>query len=127
MKITRPDRSAGGPPDRPEYFSGTVRMQHLHRTDDPRGIEILAVFFDAGSRTRPHVHHTDQTLVFFEGEGIVATETERWTVRAGEIALIPAGTWHWHGATREAAASHLSIKPAGPTEWDAPLRDWDEY
>jgi quercetin dioxygenase-like cupin family protein len=102
-------------------------MQHLHRTDEPRGVEIIAVFFDARSRTRPHVHHTDQTLVFLEGEGIVATQTERRMVRAGEVVMIPAGEWHWHGATRHAATSHLSIKPPGPTDWDAPLRDWDEY
>lgn len=127
MHVVKPDRSAAQPPDRPEYFSGAVRMHHLVRPEEPGRVELIGVFFEAGARTIPHAHATDQALYILEGEGIVATERERRIVRAGEIAVIPAGAWHWHGATRDSAMAHLSMRPAGPTDWTVERKDWDEY
>lgn len=127
METFKPDRVRAGPPDRPQYFSGAVRMQPLH-TNQPAGApEIVAVFFDAGARTIPHVHSTDQVLYFVEGEGLVVTEGQRRTVRAGEIAVIPGGVWHWHGATKTSRTVHISIKAAGPTDWEVEKKDWDNY
>jgi quercetin dioxygenase-like cupin family protein len=127
MDILRPDRAKAGPPDRPEYFSGTVRMHPLRRPSGDGEAELIAVFFDAGARTVPHAHESDQVLYFVEGEGIVATEQTRRVVRAGEIAVIPGGTWHWHGATKGTATCHISIKAVGPTNWDLPRKNWNEY
>ncbi len=128
MQIVRVDRRQTQPADRPAYFSGPVHMQHLARPDQPGAAELIAVFFAAGARTIPHIHATDQVLHILEGEGIVATEREKRSVKAGDIAIIPAGTWHWHGATRTAAMCHLSVKPVGPTNWDVPVRNWEaEY
>ncbi len=126
MDVVRPDRAQAGPPERPEYVAGTVRLQYLRRPA-PGGMELIAVFFDPGARTIPHVHHAEQVLVFVEGEGVVATEDGRRVVRAGQIAVIPAGAWHWHGATRTSPACHISIKAAGPTDWTVERRDWDDY
>jgi quercetin dioxygenase-like cupin family protein len=125
--LLRPDRTLAAAPERPQDFSGNVWIQPLRRSDAPGSVEVLAVFFEPGARTRPHVHGTDQVLVFVEGEGVVATEGERRLVRAGDVVWIPAGLWHWHGATKTAAACHLSIKPPGPTDWNPPLRDWEDW
>ncbi len=128
MQILKVDRRQAQPPDRPTYFSGTVHMQPLVRPEQPGAAELVAVFFQAGARTIPHIHSTDQVLHILEGEGIVATEHEKRFVRPGDIAIIPAGSWHWHGATRTASMSHLSMRPAGPTNWDVPVRNWEtEY
>lgn len=127
MHLFRVDHSQAGPPERPEYFSGEVRLQYLLRPEQPGAVEVIAVFFEAGARTIPHIHETDQVLYFLEGEGVVATERERRPAKAGDIVVIPAGTWHWHGATRTSSACHLSIKPAGPSNWDVPRKNWDEY
>jgi quercetin dioxygenase-like cupin family protein len=83
------------------------------------------VFFDPGARTIPHTHATDQLLHVIEGEGIVATETDRRIYRAGGMAVIPAGEWHWNGATPASSTCHLS----GPSVWapEVPMRDWDTY
>lgn len=102
-------------------------MQYLVRSDQAGAAELIAVFFNAGARTVPHVHETDQVLYILEGEGIVATDRERRGVKAGDIATIPAGTWHWHGATRTLTMAHLSVKPVGPTNWDVPRKNWGEY
>lgn len=127
MDVLRPDRSRALPPDRPEYFSGTVRMHPLRRPAEAGAAELIAVFFDAGVRTIPHIHAADQVLYFIEGEGIVATERERRAFRAGEIAVIPGGTWHWHGATKTSATCHISIKAVGPTDWEVPRKNWEDY
>lgn len=127
MQVVKPDRSQAGLPERPEYFSGTVRMHNLVRPEESGKVELIGVFFEAGARTIPHVHSTDQALYILEGEGIVATEHERRVVRAGDIAAIPAHIWHWHGATRTSAMAHLSMRPAGPTDWTVEKKNWDEY
>lgn len=126
MDVVWPDRTQAGPPERPEHFAGSVRLQYLRRPP-AGGVELIAVFFDPASRTIPHIHRDDQVLVFVEGEGVVATPEGRRVLRAGQIAVIPGGTWHWHGATRTSGACHISIKAAGPTDWSVERRDWDAY
>ena len=127
MLLLRPDLSKASAPERPQDFAGRVLLQALRRTEDPGGVEVLAVFFEGGARTRPHVHSTDQVLVFLEGEGVVATQSERRGGGGGGGGGIPAGTWHWHGASKGRSCCHLSIKPPGPTDWNPPLRDWEDW
>ncbi|HLW46269.1 MAG TPA: cupin domain-containing protein [bacterium] len=127
MEIVRVQRTQARPTDTPQNFGGTVTMQRFRQAKNPAMADMVAVFFEAGARTRPHIHASDQILYVVEGHGIVATEAERRLIRAGDIVVIPAGEWHWHGATATSAMCHLSVRPAGPTEWNAPLRDWSTY
>jgi quercetin dioxygenase-like cupin family protein len=122
-------RELAHPHARPEWFSGPVWIQELNEAETPPGLEIYAVFFDAGARTIPHTHSTDQLLYFLEGEGVVGTQAERRLYRPGGMALIPADTWHWHGATPAAPMCHLSIRPGGPSVWapEVSMGDWDTY
>jgi quercetin dioxygenase-like cupin family protein len=96
---------------------------------EPRGVEFRAVFFPAGARTKPHTHDVDQLLHVIEGEGVVATEDERRTIRSGDVVSIPRGRWHWHGAKPATAMCHISLKPEPPgvTHWDVPIGDWERY
>jgi quercetin dioxygenase-like cupin family protein len=129
MRSLQAWRAQAMPTPTPERFSGPVFIHALNDTSERSEIEVLAVFFEAGSRTLPHTHDTDQLLYFLEGEGVVATQGERRLFRAGGMAYIPAGRWHWHGATPTRAASHLSIRPGGPSAWppDVPLLDWESF
>ena len=127
MQIVRVDAERAQPTDTPQNFSGRVRMQRIQQSKETGSLDTVAVFFDAGARTRPHVHATDQCLQVIQGEGIVATETERRLIRPGDVVLIPAGQWHWHGATATSAMCHISARPGGPTDWSAPARDWETY
>ncbi len=127
VKWARVDPALAQEPDQPEVFSGSVRMQRIHEASGPGGVELVVVFFEHGARTRPHVHTTEQILFFVQGEGVVATETERRLVRAGDIVVIPAGTWHWHGANKGSSTWQISARAPGPTDWNAPLRDWPEW
>jgi quercetin dioxygenase-like cupin family protein len=114
-------------PDASHSFSGNVRTYMLVSKEQSADLELLAVYFSAGARTKPHIHEKDQVLHFTEGRGIVATDTERRVCSAGDIVTVPGGTWHWHGATREQAACHISIRPPGGTNWEVESKNWSEY
>lgn len=119
-------RGLARPAPLPKRFSGPVFIHELNASEDPTELEILAVFFEPGARTVPHVHQTAQLLYFLQGEGMVGTMGERRLYRPGGMAYIPAGAWHWHGATPTSSTAHLSIRPGGPSSWppDVPLGDW---
>jgi quercetin dioxygenase-like cupin family protein len=127
MRIVRIERAQAAPPAHPEWFPGTVHQQRMNDPEVPEGIELIAVWFDPGSRTRPHVHPVDQVLQVVEGEGVVATETEKRIIRPGDWVVVPAGVWHWHGATPGAAMCHISIKQPGETDWTSPWGEWERY
>ena len=122
MRIVRIDRQAAKAPAHPEWFPGTVWQQFLNEPDTPGGTEVIAVWFEEGSRTKPHVHPVDQLLQVVEGEGVVDIEGERRRIRAGDWVVVPAGVWHWHGATPDTAMCHLSIKQPGDTDWSSEWR-----
>jgi quercetin dioxygenase-like cupin family protein len=129
MRSVEALRASATPHPRPEWFSGPVFVQSLNDASETKDLEILAVFFEAGARTKPHTHTTDQLLYFLEGEGAVGTQTERRRYRRGGMAIIPANEWHWHGATPTSGTCHLSIRPGGPSAWspEIPMHDWDTY
>src|SRR5256712_14168583 len=98
MEAFKPDRSKAGPPDQPEYFSGTVRLHNLRRPDAPGTAELIGGFFDRGTRTIPHINQAEQVLYFVEGVGIGATDRARRVLRAEQLAVVSVGTGAWHGA-----------------------------
>jgi len=125
MKITRIDRTqAKYDSSRAKYLDGEANIQTLVGPADSNELELLNVYFSTGARTRPHIHEQDQVLHILQGQGIVATETEKQFVSAGEVITIPAGTWHWHGATRNSAMAHISIMKRGKTNWTAEEKNW---
>jgi len=127
MRIVRIDRSAASPPAHPEWFPGTVFQQRMNDPETPVGVELIAVFFEPGSRTKPHVHPVDQVLQVIEGEGIYGSDDERRIIRPGDWVIVPAGLWHWHGATPDSAMCHISIKQPSETDWTSEWKDWDTY
>ena len=108
-------------------FGGQVWMQRLITEEQSQDIELLVVSFEAGGRTRPHIHAVDQLLHIVSGRGIVATGSERRFVEPGDVVLIPSGEWHWHGGTPDSPMTHISIKRYAPTEWSVEERDWGVY
>jgi quercetin dioxygenase-like cupin family protein len=126
LSITKFEASQAKAESRP-YFDGRVRTQMLVGAEQSGELELLAVYFEAGARTRPHTHEKDQVLHFVQGQGIVATETTRQVCSAGDVVTIPGGVWHWHGATREHAMCHISIRQPGASNWDVDLKNWSDY
>jgi quercetin dioxygenase-like cupin family protein len=125
VDIRRVDRERAKPAAHPEYFDGQVALQPIY---DPvlDGVEseLIAVFFAPGARTTPHTHESGQVLYVVSGRCVVVTEQERRIAEAGDLVIIPSGTWHWHGAAGDEPACHISAKLPGRTEWNVPRRDW---
>jgi quercetin dioxygenase-like cupin family protein len=101
-------------------FRGIVRVSELVADAQTSQLRVLLVRFDVGSTNVPHTHSFDQVLYIVEGEGIVANDAEEQRVRAGDVAVIPAGERHWHGATPDSAMAHLAFGIPGTTDIVAP-------
>ena len=126
MEFSHADRSKGELPDEYKpYFQGRAKFQMLR---SPFDIEpaVFVVHFDAGGRTRPHIHRSGQLLFIAEGEGIVATESDRRIVRPGDTITVDPDEWHWHGGTPTSPMSHLTVQVMTPGDvvWDVDERDW---
>jgi quercetin dioxygenase-like cupin family protein len=125
MKGLKPN-FAEAKPAAPANFVGEAYVQTLAPGDGSSDVEVLAVWFKNGARNKPHVHPTDQLLVGVEGTCVVATQHEHIHIDAGEMALVPKGEWHWHGAVKHTDACHLSIKKPGVTDWNQPLHNFND-
>ena len=113
MRIERPSPEKREP-NVDEIFVGPVESQPIIG-EEARDLRLTEITFKDGARNKLHTHTTDQVLIVTAGEGIVATEHEEHTVRAGDVAYIPAGERHWHGAKPGADMTHLAILGSGKT------------
>jgi quercetin dioxygenase-like cupin family protein len=113
VRIERPSPDKRQP-NGEDIFIGAVDSQPIIGAE-ARDLRITEHTFRDGARNRLHTHTTDQILIVTAGEGIVATEHEERTIRAGDIAYIPAGERHWHGARPGMDMTHLAVLGAGKT------------
>jgi quercetin dioxygenase-like cupin family protein len=113
MRVLRVTKAGRERSDNP-IFVGEVDYQTAVG-EESRDLRLSEVSFKRGAVNKPHVHTTDQILVITDGEGLVATDEERHDVSAGDVALIPANTKHWHGARPGKDMTHWSILGNGKT------------
>jgi 4-carboxymuconolactone decarboxylase len=93
-----------------ENFTDTVRVERLFSADEPSRISGGLVHFETGARTNWHTHPLGQTLFVTAGVGRV----QSWggpiqEIRQGDLVRIPPNVKHWHGASPDAAMSHLAL------------------
>jgi quercetin dioxygenase-like cupin family protein len=125
MIIDGVDRDAGPLPDdyRP-HFAGQAHFQQL-TSPFAEGPDVFLVHFEAGGRTKPHVHHSGQVLHIVSGEGVVANRDGRHVVSPGDTVTVLPDEWHWHGGLPHAPMSHLSVQHRGAdVSWDVEEGDW---
>ncbi|MEO8044735.1 MAG: cupin domain-containing protein [Spartobacteria bacterium] len=129
MEIKRggSQKSSAGPAD---WFTGSVRIDHLIEAPDPARVRIASVTFEPGARTAWHTHPLGQTLIITAGEGRVQREggpVEE--VGAGDLIWFPPNEKHWHGAGAATAMTHIAIQEAldgNAVEWMEQVSD-EEY
>jgi 4-carboxymuconolactone decarboxylase len=106
-------RSGSRPPSQgsTDYFTGSVRVDPLFRTDEPARASGAYVTFAPGAHSAWHTHPLGQTLIVTAGVGRV----QRWDrpieeIRSGDVVWIPPGVKHWHGAAPNSAMTHIAIQ-----------------
>jgi quercetin dioxygenase-like cupin family protein len=117
IRYVRLDRSQGVPSTNP-IFVGSVSTQEVVNEELADLLRVTAVTFADGAVNRPHRHTTDQVLVATSGSGFVATDDDHHPLEPGDVAFVPAGTRHWHGARADSTFTHLAIMTPGHTEID---------
>lgn len=112
------------------HFTGLAHIEPLFDPLDPSRTVGASVTFEPGARTVWHTHPLGQTLIVTAGVGWI----QQWgrpieEIRQGDVVWIPAGTKHWHGATRTSSLTHIAITKElnGETvEWLEKVSD-EEY
>jgi quercetin dioxygenase-like cupin family protein len=91
-------------------FTGAVRVDSRFSATAPAKVGGGTVTFEPGARTAWHTHPLGQTLIVTAGVGLVQHwDGEVQEIRPGDIAWIPPGVKHWHGAAPATGMSHIAI------------------
>src|SRR5919197_1874988 len=109
MKVVKTNGLPKEPVNAPLFTGTQVFRQEIVQPGDSQSFNFSIVNFSAGSRNKFHTHTSDQILIVTEGTGTVATEQEERTITVGDVALIPAGEHHWHGAPGNTPMAHIAI------------------
>jgi quercetin dioxygenase-like cupin family protein len=106
-------------------FTGTVLQDSMAAPQAPSRTSATLVTFTPGARTNWHTHKTRQVLVATQGTGMVQVKDKAPRVlRAGDVAEVPPGLVHWHGAPAGHLFAHISfVETDGPdnTAWMEPV------
>ena len=106
-------------------FTGTVLQDSMATPEAPSRTNATLVTFTPGARTNWHTHKTRQVLVATHGTGMVQVKDKPPQIlRAGDVAEVPLGLVHWHGAIAAHLFAHISfIETDGPdnTTWMEPV------
>ena len=126
MKIIRSGSlpSAKGPED---WFTDTARIDAPFQATEPARVGGATVTFEPGARTAWHTHPLGQTLIVTQGRGWL----QEWgkaaeVLNQGDIAWIPPGVKHWHGASAQTAMTHIAIAESengSPVAWMEKVTD----
>ena len=100
--------------DDPLFTGGEITRQMMTTETESKNFNASIIHFASGARNKWHIHDCDQLLIATEGQGIIATEEEgELAMQQGDVAHIPAGQKHWHGATPSSAFAHITITIPG--------------
>jgi quercetin dioxygenase-like cupin family protein len=95
-------------------FTGTIKRI---QDDTPPG--VAHIHFDAGARTKWHIHERGQIILVEEGVG--RTQVKGGPVlelHAGETTYAGPGVAHWHGAAPDQGATQFNVQRGGTTWLD---------
>jgi 4-carboxymuconolactone decarboxylase len=111
-----------------ENFTGSVGIEPFLEASEPSRLAGARVTFAPGARTAWHTHPLGQTLIVTAGVGLV----QQWggpiqEIRPGDVVRIPPNQKHWHGASANAAMTHIALTEQLPdgkrVEWMEKVSD----
>jgi quercetin dioxygenase-like cupin family protein len=92
------------------YFTRPALQQVLTSPESSPGLEVWAVFFGRGARSRWHRQPSPQIICVLSGVGLLGIDAAEQEVRPGEVMALPAQVWHWHGGRRSALPQLLTSR-----------------
>lgn len=96
-----------------DYFTGTATVDSRFQRSAPARVGGGIVTFEAGARTAWHTHPLGQTLIVTAGSGWVQQwDKDAQRIKTGDVAWIPPGVKHWHGAGAAESMAHIAIAEA---------------
>jgi len=101
-------------------FTGNIK-----RIEDPSKPGIAHIHFEAGARTKWHIHEGGQIILVEEGVG--RTQVKGGPVielQAGQTTYAGPGVAHWHGASPYQGATQFNVQ-RGATTWLDAVSDKD--
>lgn len=128
IQIT-PNRTTPSAIGDPAQFSGHAVIDPLFPANEFTGATGGLVTFAPGARTAWHTHPAGQMLIVTEGRGWIQEEGgEKREMNPGDVAWIPVGVNHWHGATETSGMAHIAIshmKDGSNVTWGELVSDED--
>lgn len=109
-------------------FTGDVLLDTLITAEGASLLGATYVTFTPGARSVWHSHVNRQVLVVTAGWGVLQVRGEvPQLLQPGDVAAVPAGIEHWHGATPTSTLTHLALLEAegDGTTWLEPVADED--
>jgi quercetin dioxygenase-like cupin family protein len=110
-------------------FTGSVFQDPLTRAEGPSKTNATTVTFVPGARTVWHKHDMRQVLMVTTGLGILQIRGQpAEALRPGDVATVPPGIDHWHGASANSLFAHISLLESTPqgTDWGSAVTE-DDY
>ncbi|MFT4032450.1 MAG: cupin domain-containing protein [Siphonobacter sp.] len=110
-------------------FTGTAYLQSLIEADSLNAISVGNVTFEAGARSKWHIHPSGQILLAIDGVGYYQEKGKpKQILRKGDAIKCPPNIPHWHGASANTAFVQVAItgREKGETVWLEAVTD-EEY
>ena len=110
-------------------FKGTAYLQMLMDADSLNPTSVGNVTFEAGARTKWHMHPGGQILLVIDGVGYYQEKGQaKKILRKGDVIKCPTNVPHWHGASADTASVQVAItnRHLGETVWLHEVTD-EEY
>ena len=110
-------------------FKGTAYLKMLMDADSLNPTSVGNVTFEAGARTKWHVHPGGQIILVIDGVGYYQEKGQaKKILRKGDVIKCPTNIAHWHGASADTAFVQVAItnRHLGETVWLHEVTD-EEY
>lgn len=90
-------------------FLGEVLLQDTPMPEEALDYTVRVVTYTARARNIPHRHTSDQLIIVTKGTGLVGSNGEVLEVKPGDVVIIPASEYHWHGAGPDGDVTQVSV------------------